>query len=488
MCNTRLYYTELTPCINLGGSGGRELGRKGVYLVLLLFLIGLVGPLAAIPARSLTVQYQTLASFDFLSASEVSGFVNTTLAGEVWNSWNTTEYGQVSYSVASGSLNITSTSGSLGAKEGLLMYPHTWEGYAEVTFTQGVIAVLEPDNSTAIQYGYEVVKTSSGITVYLVNGTSKSALSSLTTTQTTVIVTVENGEFKVNLADGTGIYSGGSLEAAVLALGAEAGSSGIFDKVVLYGQLLAGTHELDLGTKTVTPTTRVASFSYDVSKYSNIKSAKLIISFTPSNDAYARYYIVSTSDPGNKFWGASLPASYLKFGVIYREATVELDVTNTVSSSATGSFYIGVSTGTGSWSISAKLVLDADTSTSSGGSSTTEQPSNQGFWDSIKSKWSSLSDTTKYLLMGIGIIFVVILVMVLMQGGFTVGGKKKGIAPLLAFFIMLLVMGGITAAVLAWLHPEYLTALAFGLGAIALLALAMLIGSGKNIPNPLKTG
>ncbi|AQQ75455.1 hypothetical protein JdFRA1000001_22c [uncultured archaeal virus] len=469
------------------------MGRKGVYLFLLVFLIGLLGSLAAVPARSLTVQYQTLASFDFLSASEVAGFVNTTLAGEVWNSWNTTEYGQVSYSVSSGSLNITSTSGSLGAKEGLLMYPHTWEGYAEITLTQGVIAVLEPDNSTAVQYGYEVVKTSSGITVYLVNGTSKTALSSLTTSQTTVIVTVENGEFKVNLADGTGIYSGGSLEAGVLALGAEAGSSGVFDKVVLYGEMLAGTHEIDLGTKTVTPAARIASFSYDVSKYSNIQSARLIVTLNADLDSYARYYIISTTDPGNKFWGANKPASFIKFGVAYITATIKADVTSSVTSASTGTFYIGVSVYDefnrgAKWIISAKLVLDADTPSSSGSSSTTEQSTNQGLWDQIKDKWNSMSDTTKYLLLGIGVIVIVVIIIAVMQQGGFGGGKKKGIAPIVAFVIMLLALGGITAAVLAYFHPEYLTAIAFGLGAIGLFALLLFFTAGKNIPNPMKVG
>jgi hypothetical protein len=446
------------------------------YLVLIILFIGLLAPFAA-PIKAITPQYQTLASFDFLSASEVANFVNTTLSGEAWNSWNTTQYGQLSYSVANGKLNITSTSGSVGSKEGLLLYPVSWKGYVEVTLTQGVIAALNPANSSSVLSGFEVVKTSSGVTVYEVNGSSKTALASLTTTQNVIVVTVDGG-FKVNLGDGTGVYSGGVMDYAVLGLGAEGGSSGIFDKVVLYGQLLAGNVELDLGTQTVTPAARIAAFNYDVSKYSDIQAAKLIISFTRSNDMYARYYIVSTSNPGNVFWGASKPASYLDFNILFGDATIEVDVTSTVTASATGTFYIGVSVGgSGSWSISAKLVLDAPTS-SQDSSTTTEQPQDQGLWDQLKSKWNSLSPTTKYLLLGIGIIFIIVLIMFMMQGGFM--GRKRGIAAILGILIIILILGGIATAFMAWLHPEYLTAMAFGLGAIAIIALFLILSSNKN--------
>ncbi len=448
--------------------------RRLIFLAIsVLLLFGLFSYVDAF-----VVQYQTLASFDFLSASEVSQFQNTTLAGEIWNSWNTTQYGQVSYSVANGKLNITSTSGSLGAKEGILLYPTTWKGYVEVTLSQGVIGIFHPANSSDILTGYEVVKTASGVTVYQVNGSSKTSLASLTTTQNVIVVTVD-GSFKVNLGDGTGVYSGGVIEAAVLGLGTEAGSSASFDKVVLYGEMLAGTNEIDLGTQTVTAAARVAAFNYDASGYSNVKGATLIVTLSSADDPYLRYYIIATSNPGNTFW--QNPPANLKFGTIRGKATVKVDILQLISSAPTGTFYIGVSTfGTSSWTISAKIVLDVDQpqdQQDSGGNqgTTTEQNTNQ-------SLFSNLSENTKYLLLGLGIIFVMLVMMTFFQGG----RKRGGMAPIAAVFILLLVFGGIAAAVLAWFHPEYLTALAFGLGAIALIALLMLLMHGRNIPNPLK--
>jgi len=453
-----------------------------VIPIVLVFVAAFLGPVFS--AHAITVQYQTLASFDFLSADEISNFINTTLTGETWNSWNTTLYGQVSYTVADGKLNITSTSGSSGSKEGLLLYDIVWTGYIDVVLDQGIIAILDPANATAVQTGYEIIKDSSGINVYLVNGTSKTVVSSLSTTATEILVSVLDGQLQVKLADGTEIYTG-AMEEAVFALGAPAGGSGIFDKVVLYGTLLAGTVEIDLGSYTLTPTARVAAVKYDVSKYTEIDSAKLIVKITPKNPNYARFYIIDDKDPGTGGWwhDSSITSNALRFGIVtILGATVKVDVLDVVKANPSGTFYIGVSVfdehNQGeSWTINVKLVLDASVESES---TTTEQASNNGWLDSLKDKWSGLSDTTKYLLLGVGIVIILIIV-------FTLGvGKKGGIAPLLAIFIVLLILGGIAAALLAWLHPEYLTALAFGLGAIALIALFMLFMSGKNIPNPLK--
>jgi len=52
--------------------------------------------------------------------------------------------------------------------------------------------------------------------------------------------------------------------------------------------------------------------------------------------------------------------------------------------------------------------------------------------------------------------------------------------------LLALLTGSITAGILAYFHPEYLTSLAYGLGAIGIAVLALLLGSGKKVPNPVK--
>ncbi len=62
----------------------------------------------------------------------------------------------------------------------------------------------------------------------------------------------------------------------------------------------------------------------------------------------------------------------------------------------------------------------------------------------------------------------------------------RGIAPVLGMFILLLILGGISMAILAWLHPQWLSVIALGLGAIALIVLLLLLTAGRNIPNPFR--
>ena len=437
-----------------------------LVLGLVLALAIAVAPFVASAA---TTTYQTLASFDFLSSDEVSNFENMTLAGGVWNTTLT------SYTVSGGKLNISNTDTS----DALLIYPRTLNGYAEITLDQGAIGVFTNYNGTStILTGYEIVKDSSGITVYEVNGTSKTAVASLTTTANTIIVTVMNGKFRVDLPDGTGIYEA-PLDEAVLALGAPAsdGSNptyGVFDKVVLYGTYLSGQYEVDLGTKTVYAGDRVAEFSYDVSAYKDIQSAKLVVTMSTDSDPYLRYFIISTSDPGQNFWNP-WPSSYLEKGTVAGGLTATVDVTNIIKSSPTGTFYVGISTfdSTG-WKVSAKLVLDASapsTSTDNTVETTTSK--------SLKEYFTG--DNAKYLALGVGVIVLIALVAALAGGG-----RRRGITPLVTAVIILLVLGGIAAAVMAYFHPEYLTALAYGLGAIAILAIFILYAAPRKIPNPTK--
>ena len=191
-------------------------------------------------------------------------------------------------------------------------------------------------------------------------------------------------------------------------------------------------------------------------------------------DPYLRYFIISTSDPGQNFWN-SWPSSYLEKGTVAGGLTATVDVTNIIKSSPTGTFYVGISTfdSTG-WKVTAKLVLDASapsTSTDNTVETTTSK--------SLKEYFTG--DNAKYLALGVGVIALIALVAALAGGG-----RREGITPLVTAVIILLVLGGIAAAVMAYFHPEYLTALAYGLGAIAIIVIFLLVGAGKKIPNPVK--
>ncbi len=438
-------------------------------LVLATIFAAIIAPIMPVAA---VVQYKVLASYDFLNADEVSSFDNMTLAADNWNTTLT------SYSISNGILNITNKDTS----DALLVLDKPLSGYAEVKFAGTGEIIVFTGNITDKQ-GFVVERTSSGIVVYLLNGTSKTSLASISTTQDTVEISLMNGEFSVYLADGTQVYNSdiGSVAAASIALGAPAsdGTNAVtasIDKIALYGFTLAGTAEIDLGTKTVTASARVAKFDYDVSSYSNIQTAKLVITFTPADgDPYARIYVVSTTDPGND-WATWSPDNSLSTGAIIYGGTIEVDVTDVVKNNPTGSFYAGISVGGSySWSISAKLVLDADTSTTSTTTQTSTELPNVGH----NIDWGQY----KYLLIGGGAVVLLALIIALANTG---GRRRRGLAALLAVFIFLLVIGGIAIAVMAWLHPEYLTAMAFGLGAIAVLVLLVMVTSGKRIPNPVK--
>ncbi len=441
----------------------------------------LVSPLAIMNTNATTPQYVALASFDFLSADEVAKFSNITLAGQAWNTTLT------SYSVSNGVLNITNNDN----EDVFLAYPVVLDGYAEVKFAgNGAIGVFDPIayNQSRL-LGYELVKTSTGITVYMVNGTSsKTAVASLSTTADTVVVTVMDGKIGFGLEDGTSIYQGSG--SGIIALGAVANSTASFDKVTLYAKYLAGTYEVDLGSKTIALHQHVVVFDYDVSKYTDIKSAKLVVQFKPAtHDPWARWVIILFDDGNGHYytpfentitnahrWPSPIPSSYSDK---YTDVTYEgdgprsYDVTQWIQQHPKGKIYVGVQTSYAAWTASVKLVLDADKQ-----DTTTE----------VTTTSHSLSihglsgNAEKYALIGLGAIALLLLMFVLASGG---KHRRRGIAMFLAVFLILLILGGITAAVLAWLHPEYLTAIAFGLGAIAIIMLFLLLASGKKIPNPI---
>lgn len=437
-------------------------------LVLATIFAAIIAPIMPVAA---VVQYKVLASYDFLNADEVASFENMTLAADNWNTTLT------SYSISNGILNITNKDTS----DALLVLDKPLSGYAEIKFAGSGEVIVFTGNITDKQ-GFVVERTSSGIVVYLLNGTSKTSLASISTTQDTVEISLMNGEFSVYLADGTQVYNDniGDVGAGVIALGAPAsdGTNAVtasIDKIALYGYTLSGTAEIDLGSKTVTASARVAKFDYDASSYSNIQSAILVVTLKPVDDIYARKFVIDTADPGNDWttWGTS---TTLRLGVISKHGgTIKVDVTDVVKNNPTGSFYVGISVGGSfSWSVSAKLVLDAGTSSGTSTSSPIEVPSTGNSID-----WGQY----KYLLIGGGAVVLLALIIALANTG---GRKRRGLAALLAVFIFLLVVGGIAIAVMAWLHPEYLTAMAFGLGAIAVLVLLVMVTGGKRIPNPVK--
>ena len=451
--------------------------KKLVYFVLGILVIGLFP--ALLPAKAIMVQYTTLASFDFLSADELSNFGNLTWAGGSFNA------SLVDLSVSDGILTINNSD----TKDALLVYNTLFQGYVEVAFGSdgGTIAILTPANASEVQVGFEVVKDANGVSVYSVNGTDKTAVASLATSETSIIVSVLDGKFSVDLPDGTGVYQG-SMDYGVMALEAKASSVATFDKVVLYGIMLAGTHSINLPIVTVTPGSKIAKIQYDVSKY-NFKKAVLEVEFIPNSPAgYHRYVFVKANPaediPAN-WWDSVDTVQPIDFGIIPPNGgRRSVDITDILAENPTGEIVIGISTfdenGTGeSWTINAKIVLDAEEVSS--GTSTTEVP--QESWKDKISNWISQikgSNALLFIAAGVGAILIIVAVMSL------AAGKGRGIAPMLAAFIVILVLLSIAAAILAWWHPEYLTALAFGLGAIALIVVFLMLSSGKSIPNPLK--
>ena len=438
---------------------------------LLLVIIAVMVP---IPSGAVTTQYVPLASYDFLSPDEVTGFSNVTADGLSWDQLT-------QYSVSNGVLNITNDADV----DAFLVLPQELGGYAEVTLTQGVIAILTNYNRTATSgtttptaaeplMGYEVVKTASGIAVYSINGTSKTAVASSTTTSDTVAVGVVNGQFYVALPGGNTVYTA-PLDRGVLALGALANDTAAIDKVVLYGITLAGQYEIDLGTATLTASSRVASFSYDLSDY-DIQSAKLVLELS-GDDLYLREWAVDDQPIPDRWWTDS---NYqpIASGKSYAMGTLTVDLTSTVQGAKTGTIYFAASVGGDyKWDVHAKLVIDGS---SGSGSGDTSQPptttTTSGFGEYLSNPY------VKYALIGAGALLVLFLVVPMVLGN----KGKKGVVGLATAFIVLLIFGGIAIAVLAWLHPEWLTALAMGLGALAILTLVLLSNSPKQIPNPTK--
>ena len=71
-----------------------------IYVIVLVahFAMSLA---SVVSMAGISVQYTPLASYDFLSASELHNFMNITLDGKIWNVTLT------KYSVSNGILNIT---------------------------------------------------------------------------------------------------------------------------------------------------------------------------------------------------------------------------------------------------------------------------------------------------------------------------------------------------------------------------------------------
>ena len=142
----------------------------------------------------------------------------------------------------------------------------------------------------------------------------------------------------------------------------------------------------------------------------------------------------------------------------------------------TGTIIVGVQTSWVPWTAQVKIVLTAtETGGDEGGGEETTTTTNKP----IEIKFSN-NNVLKYA--AIGAFIIIVLALVFSLAG---GKRRRAIAPLLLVFMILLILGGISIAVMAWLHPEYLVAMAFGLGAIAIIVLFLLITSGKRIPNPL---
>ncbi len=375
--------------------------------VSLLALLPLLLITMLVPANAITTQYLALVSFDFLSSGEISGWANQTLAGALWNSTRT------SFSVSNGVLNIS----NLDTSDAILIYPTTFNGYAEISFGgDGIVYAITNYNMTPTSIsGYAVERSGAGITVYSVNASTKTVISSLATTETAIVVTVRDGIFRVDTKAGTGVFEG-SIDSAVIGLAAKASDGvtaqhAVFDKVSLYSVMLSGTREISLGTKTITAAQKLASFSYDVSGYS-ILAARLVVTMSTTTDPYLRYYAISTTPIPDVFWEGST-AGFLKFGVVAGSLTVTADVTNHVKTNPRGSFYVGISIGLAgaSWSVSAKIVLDVQGAQPGPGQQTTTPQQQQGGVE------LAASDNTRWLLIGAGAVLLLIILFALTHGG-----------------------------------------------------------------------
>ena len=456
---------------------------QALVLAISLALI-LLSPIAIITYGQVNTQYMVLASFDFLDSGEISNFENITLDASAWNTTLTT------YTVSNGVLNISNSD----TKDVFLVYPKTIDGYAEIKLSgDGAVAVLDPVcyNESKI-VGYELVKTASDIIVYAINGTSKTTISSLSTTADTIIVTISDGTIRFDLSDGTGIYE--AAGEGILAVGAAASANGVIDKITLYGKYLAGEYEIDLGTKTIAKHAHVVTFDFDLSKY-DVQDVKIVVDVKEGDpDPYPRWFIVGVLTEDGKFfmkgvggtiwnnhrWPDPVPTEYRdKYTAIVVHGGQRTYSLNDVIQAGykKGKIIVGVQTAITSWTASVKIVL---TGTETGGgdegggeetTTTTNKP--------IEIKFSN-NNVLKYA--AIGAFVIIILVLVFSLAG---GKRRRAIAPLLLVFMILLILGGISIAVMAWFHPEYLVSMAFGLGAIAIIVLFLLITSGKRIPNPL---
>jgi len=453
--------------------------KLGIILILLL----LAPLIISIPSiHAVSVQYLTDVSFDFLSSDELANFKNGTLAG--------TYASLATFTVSGGKLNITNQETS----DAFLVLERSLCGYVEVILDQGEIFVLSNWNASPSPNlaGYVVKKDTNGVVVYALNGTQKSALASISTTQTKIFITVEDGKFRVDLGDGTGVYEG-SIQAGVIALGAGSGEQGIFDKVVLYKKVFAagsGEQEISLGTKTITGRTPV-SFSYDLSSYQNIQSVTLVVTMSAvgdEQDPYWRYYAVTINGkllvPENQqpySWDNYDESMGGSTGLMWRKATFKVDITSEVKTNPTGTIKVGISTARKySWSVSVKIILVAEQEQEEGGGT---QPDNQQKETIVQ----YVEGKEKYIMYGLGALVLILLIVLLTQPSGR-RGRRGSVAPLMAFLLVIMLLGGIAAAVMAWLYPEYLTALAYGLGAIAIIILFMFFQSGRrvSIPNPVK--
>jgi len=455
--------------------------NRVIYVIVLvaLFAVSLAG---VVSMAGISVQYTPLASYDFLSASELHNFMNITLDGKIWNVTLT------KYSVSNGILNITNKDDM----DALLVMPRSIDGYAEVKFAgDGGVMVVNPlsiNGSSTHVMGYEIIRKGTSYTVYFVNGTNKDVLASTSSSSDTVVVTVMDGKIRFGLQDGSGIYEANGF--GLIALAAPPDSSACFDRVALYGKYLASQNEVDLGSATIEKGKHIAIFKYDLSGYKSIKSAKLVVEMTGENDPYARWVLVLINGHGlgtistitNAFrWPNPVPDDLkdkYDYIVVYR-GTISFDVTSYVSSQKTGEIIVGVQTSLVPWNVHVKLVIDGESGNGGSSSSTSAGSASSG----TATKSIALSDNRFiYLAAGAGILILFIVIV----AAFAKGGRRRGLTFMLVPLLILLVIGGIVMGILAWLHPEYLVTMAMGLGAIAFLVLFLLIASGKRIPNPIK--
>lgn len=388
--------------------------RLAIPLIIILTL--LTAPLGL----SIGVQEYLASNYDFLSSSELQYFRNVTIAGTPWSNLD-----GLSASISNGILTLQST----GTVDGFLVYDEAIHGRVVIRLSGdayvGILSSIALNQSSV--EGYVVDVANSLVSLYAINGTSKTLVNTFTIPNADEIVVAADGAGVIQINVGTIKIYETYIGIAQVALGVKAGGTSSYDMMTVYDvSYLQGATTKSLGRATITSSDRIAEFtlSEDIQR-----GSKIYLRVIDTSDVYPRYYIVSDQLPSQTFWKNSDDRqNAIKFGIIspsQRELVINLNDDLRAGSK----IYVGISTFANfQWEI--ELLVDAETSPpppdSEDGSSNGDQ-NNFGSGDdrgeagrdntSDSDEWFS-DRNTKYILAGLGALVVVFAIaMIATRGG-----------------------------------------------------------------------